>query len=194
MTPLITTAADVPQRGRLPGDAHPDRYTHSYRHVPALPVGSDEPFWHYMIEVYAATRAALQMISGLQLLGTSRPEERDLRNDVLLRVRLLLVEAGDWLRRTPTVPRGEARYVEEVRWCLRQLQEVATVQLSTRSDEADGRSIIGGGVLARLEGIGQRLCACQRYDLGIRFFGSGGCADSEHGHLHLCLEDDIGRL
>jgi len=156
---------------------------HGHLHVHAALAEEDtDPAWLDLREAYAGLRTSLQLLAGLQLMGVGAAEITDLRKAVLVRVRLLLDEVLDRLN-TITVPRGTRPLTNELVICL----DALTLAAARQGRELSDRTNPGHRLTTQrlLEQAADRLRRCQRYDRGLRFFGSGGCADIEHALSHL---------
>lgn len=158
-----------------PADAHGS-------HDHAVAIGDADPYWIGAGDAYTGLRTSLQLLAGMQLLGLGSGEVADLRRAVLLRVTLLLEEVRDRLN-SLEVPSGGRALISDLIICCDALTLAAERE---RRELADRENTIHQLATQRLlEQSADRLRRCQRYDRGLRFFGSGGCADIEHALSHL---------
>jgi hypothetical protein len=164
----------------------PHGHDHHAGHVPVSAVHEDEQlFWLGTGEAYTGLRTSLQLLAGLQLLGVGSGDKTDLRRAVLIRVAVLLDEVRGRLSAI-SAPGRELPYLNDLAACLESLGEIAGRQNAQLTRAADGTS--AEPVHQLLERAADGLRRCQRYDRGLRFFGSGGCADVEHALSHLRAE------
>jgi hypothetical protein len=169
MTPWLTPHGHV--HDRLPGHVHAAD-AHEDEHV----------FWLGAGEAYARLRASLQLLAGLQLLGVRREDQADLRRAVLVKVRILLDEVDERLS-TISAPDGALPHLDGLSACREALGEIARRQGAELARGTGGPSAQQTHQMLRQ--TTDWLRRCQRYDLGLRFYGSGGCADAEHALSHL---------
>lgn len=169
--------------------SEPHGHVHDHHppgHVHAFDAHEDEhPFWLAVGEAYNSLRASLQLLAGLQLLGVSGGDKADLRQAALVRVRILLDEVRERLR-TISAPGSARPHLDDLAACCKSLGEIARRQAAQLARGADSTS--AGQTYQILEQATDQLRRCQRYDLGLRFFGSGGCADIEHALSHFRSE------
>lgn len=131
---------------------------------------------------YDRLTSALQVVSAQFILLTA---DRSLRADPREAGDargLLLAEARSALAKL--VPGGPDRGLHATLvGCLADLEDLAASLRTAGGPVAGGRG--REAFVRRLRDVASRLARCADHEQGLQFFGSGGCADSEHRYLHI---------